>query len=94
MEPWGSGLLTANAVSDCLTPTNRSEFGEEFGEGSLEPLTRVAERGSAELTVEASRRSPAFSLPRLHKYSKQRCRLSRSLTDRQRQLTLIVRAVA
>jgi hypothetical protein len=41
---------------------NRSEFGEEFGEGSLEPLTRAAERGSAELTVEASRRSPsAFS---------------------------------
>jgi hypothetical protein len=37
---------------------HRSEFGEEFGEGSLEPLTRAAERGSAELTVVASRRSP------------------------------------
>ena len=33
-------------------------FGEEFGEGSLEPLTRAAERGSADLTVEASRRGP------------------------------------
>ncbi|MBW4501578.1 MAG: hypothetical protein KME57_18955 [Scytonema hyalinum WJT4-NPBG1] len=41
---------------------NRSEFGEEFGEGSLEPLTRAAERGSAELTVEASRRSPPAAL--------------------------------
>ncbi len=45
---------------------NRSEFGEEFGEGSLEPLTRAAERGSAELTVEASRRSPTKSAASLH----------------------------
>ncbi len=52
-----------NAIALCAVP--RSEFGEEFGEGSLEPLTRAAERGSvfgeltraAELTVEASRRS-------------------------------------
>ena len=52
------------------TAGNRSEFGEEFGEGSLEPLTRAAERGSvfgeltraAELTVEASRRSPPVAL--------------------------------
>jgi hypothetical protein len=32
---------------------NRSEFGEEFGEGSLEPLTRAAER---------SQRSPPGAL--------------------------------
>jgi hypothetical protein len=35
------------------TAGNRSEFGEEFGEGSLEPLTRAAER---------SRRSPPVAL--------------------------------
>ncbi len=51
-----TGRESAYAVA--VRAGNRSEFGEEFGEGSLEPLTRAAERGSAELSVEASRRSP------------------------------------
>ena len=52
----------SRGTDSCLLSGNRSEFGEEFGEGSLEPLTRGAERGSAELTVEASRRSPPAAL--------------------------------
>ena len=42
---------TGEAVA--VSSGNRSEFGEEFGEGSLEPLTRAAER---------SRRSPPAAL--------------------------------
>jgi hypothetical protein len=30
---------------------NRSEFGEEFGEGSLEPLTRAADRSRRSLSA-------------------------------------------
>jgi hypothetical protein len=57
---------TLCAYTSRLLSGNRSEFGEEFGEGSLEPLTRAAERGSAELTVEASRRSTTKSAGSLH----------------------------
>jgi hypothetical protein len=65
-----TGRESAYAIA--VRAGNRSEFGEEFGEGSLEPLTRAAERsrtfGEAQSSREAllhSAASPLLHLKRL-----------------------------